>query len=299
MQIIGKCNEIAKRKSVIQRQRYTKVSKELIRQTHNGNYPKNRKMARATTHKIGTIAARLVRELECDLDGEQREKYADTLELLNRALLRDRNQKDKVYSIHKPHTACIAKCKADHIYELGNKVRLISTANSQVILVVMAFPDNPNDSKTIQPLTAQLVRNGLKLPERIAYDRGGRGPKVAEGVEIITPGRPKCTDTAYERAKKRQSFRRRAAVEPLIGHLKSDNRIKINYLWKEISSSINAMLSAAAWNLKKLMKKLAKELLRPVFNMLTFCIPFIPCAHHCKPSSIGHYVLKNELLRTD
>lgn len=230
MQIIGKCNEIAKRESVSQRQRYTKVSKELMRQTHNGNYPKHRKMARATTHKLGTIAARLVRELECDLDGEQREKYADTLELLNRALLRDRNQKDKVYSIHKPHTACIAKCKADHIYELGNKVRLISTANSQVILVVMAFPDNPNDSKTIQPLTAQLVRNGLKLPERIAYDRGGRGPKVAEGVEIITPGRPKCTDTAYERAKKRQPFRRRAAVEPLIGHLKSDNRTKINYL---------------------------------------------------------------------
>ena len=272
LQIIGKCNEIAKKEGVKQRQRYTEVSKELMRQTHNGNHPKRRKTARAATRKLGTIAARLVRELERNLDRELPEKYAETLELLNRALLRDRNQKDKVYSIHKPHTACIAKGKADHMYEFGNKVGLISTAGSQVILAVMAFPGNPNDSKTIKPLTAQMVRNGLKLPERIAYDRGGRGPKEADGVEIITPGKPKRTDTPYERAKKRQPFRRRAAIEPLIGHLKSDNRMERNYLWEEVSSTMNAMLSAAAWNLKKLMKKLVEEFLRPVFYLLFWII---------------------------
>ena len=268
LQIIGKCNEIAKKEGVKQRQRYTEVSKELMRQTHNGKHPKRRKTAMAATRKLGTIAGRLVKELERNLTDELREKYAETLALLNRALLRDRVQKDKVYSIHKPHTACIAKGKADHMYEFGNKVGLVSTANSQVILAIMAFPGNPNDSTTMQPLLEQMLGNGLKLPERMAYDRGGRGPKEIHDVKIITPGKPKQDDTPYERAKKRQPFRRRAAIEPLIGHLKSDYRMERNYLWEEVSSTMNAMLSAAAWNLKKLMKKLVKELLRPVFYLL-------------------------------
>ena len=261
LQIINRCNSIAKKEGVKQRQRYTEVSKGLMRETHNGNHPKRKKAARAATRKLGTIAGRLVRELERGLSGDLKKRYAETLELLKRALLRDRKQKDKVYSIHKPHTACIAKGKASHMYEFGNKVGLISTANTQIVVAVSAFPGNPNDSTTIEPLLQQMHDAEMKLPQRLAYDRGGRGPKELLGVEIITPGKPKASDTPRERARKRQPFRRRAAIEPLIGHLKSDNRMERNYLWEEVSSTMNAMLSATAWNLKKLMKKLKKEFL--------------------------------------
>jgi len=120
---------------------------------------------------------------------------------------------------------------------------------------------NPHDSKTIEPLLEQMEANGRRLPEEIAYDRGGRGRKEIHGVKILTPGKPLKTDTPYQKAKKRKPFRRRAAIEPLIGHLKKDHRMQDNFLWGSASSTVNAMLAATAWNLKKLMKELVKALL--------------------------------------
>ena len=61
--------------------------------------------------------------------------------------------------------------------------------------------------------------------------RGGRGPKEVRGVQVITPGTPLKKDSTYDRRKKRHPFRRRAGIEPLIGHLKYDHRMLENYLW--------------------------------------------------------------------
>ena len=270
LQIINKCNSIAEKEGIRQRQRYTKVSKNLMRETYNGNHAKRKKVARAATRKLGSIADRQVREQERKLNTNLIGQYAGTLAVLNRALLRDRNPKDKVYSIHKQHTACIVNGKADHMYEFGNKMGLISTANTQINFAISAFPGNPNDSTTMDPLLEQMREGGLKLLERLAYDRRGRGLKELLGVGIITPGKASSSDPPFERAKKRKPFRRRAAIEPLIGHLKSDNRMERNYLWKEVSSTLNAMLSATAWNLQKLMKKLKKEFLYALLCLKVF-----------------------------
>lgn len=51
-------------------------------------------------------------------------------------------------------------------------------------------------------------------------------------------------------------FRRRAGIEPHFGHLKYDCRMLKNYLYGKASSTINAMMAATAWNLKKMMRKL-------------------------------------------
>ena len=261
LQIIGKCNAIAKEHGIKQRQTYTETSKNLMRETHNAKHPKRRKTAAKATKRLGTIAGRLIRELERGLSDKMTDELREVLDLLKRAMLRDRNQKDKVYSLHKPHTACIAKGKAHQMYEFGNKVGLISTARTQIILAIQAFPGNPNDGHTVEPLLEQMRRNGLRLPDILGYDRGGRGVKEACGVEVLTPKPPKRTDTDCEKRKKRQLFRRRAAIEPLIGHLKSDCRMERNYLWEEVSSTMNAQLSGAVWNLKKYMGKLKKAFL--------------------------------------
>ena len=126
----------------------------------------------------------------------------------------------------------------------------------RIITAIMAFSGNPNDGKTIEPLLRQMEDNHQTLPKRMAYDRGGRGAKEIKGVQIILPGKPKATDTPYEKAKKRYPFRRRAGIEPHFGHLKSDYRMQENYLWGRASSTINAMLAATAWNLMKMMRKL-------------------------------------------
>ena len=210
LQVINKCNAIAKEHGVKQRQTYTETSKNLMRETYNAKHPKRRKTAVKATRKLGTIAGRLVRELERGLKDRMTDELREVLDLLNRALLRDRNQKDKVYSLHKPHTAC--------------------TAKTQIILAIQAFPGNPNDGHTVEPLLEQMRRNDLKLPQVLGYDRGGRGVKEACGVEVLTPKPHKRTDTEQEKRKKRHLFRRRAAIEPLIGHLKSDCRMERNYL---------------------------------------------------------------------
>jgi len=266
--VIDGCNKIARTEEIAQRQTYTKTGKELLRATYNSEHPKRHKKAVAAKRKLRTIAGRQVRELERQMTEDQRATYEEKLEIYNRILVQTRHSKDKVYSIHKPQTACIAKGKASHMYEFGQKVGMILTAKSQVIVAIKAFEGNPHDSKTIEPLLEQLVSGNRKLPETLAYDRGGRGAKEVMGVKVITPGKPRKSDTAYDRKKKRHPFRRRAGIEPVFSHLKADHRMQDNFLSGRESASINAMLAATGWNLKKMMKDLAKKSAKTLFILL-------------------------------
>ena len=58
----------------------------------------------------------------------------------------------------------------------------------------------------------------------------------------------------YQRDKKRKRCQRRAAIEPIIGHLKSDYRLSRNYLKGIKGDEINLLMAACAWNLNKWMK---------------------------------------------
>ncbi len=266
--VIDCCNKIADTEDIPQRQTYTRTSKHLLRMTYNSNHPKRRKKAVSAMRKLHTLAGRQVRELERLMTGDQRKMYEEELGIYNRVLSQTRHSKDKVYSIHKPLTSCIAKGKASHMYEFGQKVGMIMTAKSQIIWAIKAFEGNPHDSKTVEPLLELMVSKKLKLPDTLAYDRGGRGAKEFMGVKVITPGKPRKSDTAYERKKKRYPFRRRAGIEPVFGHLKTDHRMRDNYLSGRESASINAMLAATGWNLKKMMKDLAKKSAEKLFVLL-------------------------------
>ena len=56
-------------------------------------------------------------------------------------------------------------------------------------------------------------------------------------------------------------MKRRAAVEPVIGHLKAEHRMGRNYLKRPEGDRINAVLAAAGYNFGLLLRWLA-ELLR-------------------------------------
>ncbi len=266
--VIDGCNRIAKKECVEQRQTYVRVSKQLVRDTYNGNHPKRQKKARKANRHLQTLAGRQVRELERCLSSESLEKHGETLTIYNKILLQKRTDKDKIYSTNKPFTACIAKGKASKPYEFGNKIGLITTAKTLVVTGIRAFLGNPHDSKTIEPLLEQMQKNEFALPQELIYDRGGRGAKEIKGVIIATPGKPLKTDDSYTKHRKRKKFRRRAAVEPTIGHLKSDFRMQQNYLHGESSPQINAFLAATAWNLRKYMNKLSKEIQKIFFEFL-------------------------------
>lgn len=63
----------------------------------------------------------------------------------------------------------------------------------------------------------------------------------------------------YEKRKERNRSRRRASIEPVIGHLKTDNRLSRNFLKGIAGDQINVMLVAAAFNLRKWMRKVEKQ----------------------------------------
>jgi hypothetical protein len=71
------------------------------------------------------------------------------------------------------------------------------------------------------------------------------------GTQIILPGKALKQDTRQQKNKKRKQCRRRAAIEPIIGHLKSDYRMARNYLKGAAGDRINLLMAAVAWNLKQ------------------------------------------------
>ncbi|MEZ4913611.1 MAG: IS5 family transposase [Chitinophagales bacterium] len=270
--VIDKCNKIAENEGIKQRQRYTKISKKLVRDTYNSKHPKRAKQAKRAQKQLKTIALRMIRELERKLGAKQHENYKDLLKLYSKAVRQKKNDKDKIYSLHKPFTRCIAKGKAHKPYEFGNKVGLITSGNKgkKIILGIQAFLETPYDGHTIEPLLEQMQKNGQRLPQEVVYDRGGRGKTEIRGVKISIPSKPKKADSAYEKQVKRKKFRTRAAIEPIIGHLKSNFRLAQNYFGGETGPQINALLAATAWNMKKMMEMLKAQIIFYFSSLLSF-----------------------------
>lgn len=260
--IIDKCNAIAQKLGLVQRQTYRRISKQLVRDTYNAKHPKRRKKALKAMRKLKTLAGRQLRELRVKLGKSLNELLDKELSLYERVLAQTRAAGNKIYSLHKPFTACIAKGKAHKQYEFGNKVGLIINSKTLVVTAIDTFDGNPHDSKTIKPLLEQMQNLQGYLPEEIVYDRGGKGQNQIMGVKISTPSKPLKRDSSYQKQKKRRKFRRRAAIEPVISHLKTDHRMAQNYLHGERSPKMNAMLAAAGWNFKKMMQKLKEKLLQ-------------------------------------
>jgi IS5 family transposase len=172
--VIDRCNSIADTEGIRQRQSYKRVSKQLLRETHNPTHPKRRIKARKAQLKLRTLAGRQLRELERNLSNEATRQYADDLNLYRRVIQQRKDDKNKIYSLHKPFTCCIAKGKVHKPYEFGNKIGLMVNPHSLVILGIESFVGNPHDSHTIEPLLNQVERNFQYKPQEVVYDRGGR-----------------------------------------------------------------------------------------------------------------------------
>jgi IS5 family transposase len=136
-----------------------------------------------------------------------------------------------------------------------------------VIVAIQGFLENPFDGHTIEPLLNQMEENNLHLPKELVYDRGGKGKAQIKGVKILIPSPPKAKDSRYQKQVKRKKCRTRAAIEPIIGHLKTDFRMQQNYLLGETGVQINAFMAATAWNLKRMMEKLKEQILLFIFRL--------------------------------
>ncbi len=266
--IIRKCVAVADDNKIELRQTYTRTLKKLLMNQRFRNHPKNKGKARKADKKIKTIAGRLVRELERKLSPDLDQSF---LTLFKKVLAQKKSDSNKIYSLHECHVQCISKGKEHKKYEFGSKVSITTTLNSGVIIGALNIPQNVHDSKTLQPALEQQQRlTGITLKNNYV-DRGYRGPKDVLGTAIILPDGPGKNRTAYEKQKLRKGFKRRAAIEPKIGHLKQDHRLSRNYYSGIKGDNINVMLAAAAMNFKRMMN-IYKEMFFDFFNRLIYII---------------------------
>jgi IS5 family transposase len=258
VKIIKKCRKIAKFEGIRLRQSYKFVVKKLLLAA-NSKSPKKAKERRRAKRQIKTIAGRLVRELRRKLSADGLARHVGNIEIFERVLAQKKDDKNKIYSLHALEVACIAKGKVHKKYEFGSKVSLSLTQKSNVIVAAVSFRDNPNDNKTLEKTLEQQERMTGVRAKNAFVDRGYKSRQIG-GTQVIAPagGNGK---TKYEKSKLRKCFRRRAAIEPLIGHTKSDVGMQRNYLKGEIGDAINAMLAAAALNYRNWMRKALEQII--------------------------------------
>ena len=261
--LIKKCIVIAEKESIALRQSYKRTLKKLLLEQRFRNHPKNKGRAKKADRKVKTIAGRLVRELERNLSPS---RYQVDLDFFKKILSQKKTDTNKIYSLHEPHVQCIGKGKEHKKYEFGSKVSLITTKTTGVIIGAINIEKNVHDSKTLQPAIEQQQRlTGIILKNNFV-DRGYRGVKEVLGTKIIIPDKASKTRTEYEKQKLRKGFKRRAAIEPRIGHLKTDHRLSRNFYKGIKGDNINIMLAAAGMNFKRMMNKWKKE----AHHFLTF-----------------------------
>lgn len=153
----------------------------------------------------------------------------------------------KVYSVHAPEVEGIAKGKVHKHYEFGGKVRVVTTVRQSWSVGIDAVHGTPYDGATLKPALAQVKHLTGVRPQEVFVDKGFRGqrhhPKAV--VEYIS-------GQHHLAPRLGKLLKRRAAIEPVIGHAKHDHGMGRNYLLGRGGDRINALLSVCAWNLKKL-----------------------------------------------
>ena len=176
-----------------------------------------------------------------------------------RVLLQEKDTKNKIYSLHEIDAYAVNKGKDHKGYEYGTKASIVTTKDSGIIVGVAAHKKNEHDSKTLQAALENTVSNvGKETVTEAICDRGYNGKKEViiddNSIKVSIPGKRLKRDTQEQIKIKKQKFKRRAAIEPVIGHLKSDHRMERNYLKGFIGDQINLLLAATAFKLKKWMR---------------------------------------------
>jgi len=244
------------------KQSYEHVGRRLLMQSSGYAHARQMKRARACTRKLKTQLGRIVREIERQVE-EPSNKLAKLLQTAHRIHAQQKHDKNKVYSVHEPETQCIAKGKAGKQYEFGNKVSVAVSSRGGWFVGAKSFTGNPYDGHTLAEQMKQVDHLiGNKVSE-VHVDMGYRGHDYDGAVAVhVDKRRRGRTSQALWRWMKR-----RAAVEPSIGHLKSEHRLERNRLKGTAGDAINAILAAAAMNFHKLLGAFWRIFLRCLFNI--------------------------------
>lgn len=238
----------ARKASVKLRQSYKRVGKKALYNQSRYARAQQIKRAKKETKKLRNYLGRVLRDVKRK-HSDPSPKFKELLTTATRIHRQEKNDSPKLYSVHAPEVECIAKGKAHKKYEFGCKTALATTSKSNWIVGIAAHHDNPYDGSTLKSTIDQVERvTGIK-PKQAIVDRGFRGQEHhPEDVKVHITGQHKATGAL------KKLFKRRNAIEPIIGHEKQDHGLFRNHLKGKEGDRINAILSGCGFNLRKLLR---------------------------------------------
>lgn len=264
MKVMGRCWKVAAEEGIRLRRSYRRELKKVLRVIRFSKSTKDKKKVAATKRRLKTMANALLRDITRKLPESCRAARQEELDRYRQVVNQERQDTNKIYSLHEPEVCCIAKGKEHKKYEFGAKAAIVMTKTNCIIVGAKNFRDE-YEGDTLKGVLAQVSAVREYAPEIAFCDRGFRGRKKVGSTAIVLPESPSPKTTEHFKRKARKNFGRRGAIEPIIGHLKSDFRLARNYLKGTIGDAINLLLAAAAFNCRKWMRDIAERVLIVLF----------------------------------
>ena len=272
----------AKHAGIALKQTFAKEGKQLRRKAGGYAHAKQfRRLKRSVKRQrtiLGVVIREVLRNLELAVNAPPSPKVLSDLQMwLSRAeriRTQQRHDKNKLYALHAPEVECISKGKARKPYEFGVKVSLAVTHRSGLMVGARSFSGNPYDGHILAAQleqTTNLMQDLGRSPTQAIVDLGFRGVDADNpGVQIIHRGKYKTLTNEQKRW-----LKRRQAIEPMIGHTKSDNRMDRCWLQGALGDALHALSCAAGYNIRWLMRAIIRLGLKVTFLRLLLAA-FVP-----------------------
>lgn len=267
--------KLAKTHGVPLRQSYVRVAKRAVimagRYAHAKQFKRHHRQLKFLRTRLG----RLIRDIRRKIHGDDalQEIFATPLSRADQVRRQRQRQRGwKLYSLHAPEVECIGKGKAHKPYEFGVKVSIATTnaraPGGQFVLHAKALPGNPYDGHTLAEVieeTQALTGGEIK---RVYVDKGYRGHDAPNPFRVYRSGQKRGVHGVI-----RKELRRRAAIEAVIGHLKTDGHLGRNFLKGRHGDQANAVLTAVGHNLRLVLRWLRAFLYKILAAILAALTP--------------------------
>ncbi len=239
------------------RQTYSRLGPQALLKVGRYIHARQRKRAGREIKRLKTFLGRVYRDIHRKIEErlELKSIFLPELALAERLLTQERQDKNKLYSLHAPEVECISKGKAHKKYEFGVKVSVATTNRDNFVVGMFAEHGNPYDGHTLSKAIEQVQRVTGRIVQRSFADRGYRGHGIKD-TEVLISGRKRGMTPQMKK-----ELKRRSAIEPVIGHMKTDGKLGRNYLLGELGDKVNALLCGAGHNIRIILKKLREMLL--------------------------------------
>ncbi len=245
---------LAQKVGIRLRQNYNRKAPRLAaqagRHAHARQFRRMRKALRTLKGYTGRVLRDTGRKLGTVPQGQLRRRIEARMALVTRLLRQTPKSRNKIYALHEPEVDCIAKGKARVRYEFGTKVNVATTLAEGFVVGMRSMPGNPYDGHTLPDALQQVETLTGRRPSLAVVDRGYRGHGV-QGTRVLVSGTRRGLTPRLSKL-----LRRRSAIEPEIGHMKSDGRLDRCPLRGRLGDALFAVLCGCGHNIRKILAHL-------------------------------------------